>query len=306
MSNDLFSFTKMTAAGNDFICVDNTDGRYDHIFHNGALARLARLLCRRGLSVGADGLVFAEKSAPGEPFDLCARFIEPDGSEAKLCGNGTACFVYWAWRKGLTRSDEAYVSTKAGATRGVITSKSPPVVRVCIPIPRDIRGGIQLEVLGRDFDLDYAITGVPHVVAFVDHVDSYDVAAVGEAVRRHPSFTPDGVNANFTEVLGVGSISNRTFEFGVEAETLACGTGSATAAIFAALRGNWPDSYFDGTEPVSVRVRSGGRIRVWFECPDRENFKDVCIEAEIAEVYHAELAGETLAQAIAIIHDTPS
>ncbi|MDT8389990.1 MAG: diaminopimelate epimerase [Lentisphaeria bacterium] len=300
LQNDI-PFHKLHSAGNDFVCVDNLDGRFNGLIKDGHMVDFVRKICRRGLGVGADGLILACERGTGAGVDIIARFLEPDGSEAKLCGNGTACFTYWCVNQGLLDGPQVTILTGAGTATGRILTDQPlGSVRVCVPNPRHLTWGIELMAAGRPWTVDYADTGVPHAVIFPDEpLDTVDVTTYGSAIRHHPRFAPDGVNANFVEVLAEGHIAVRTFEFGVESETLACGTGSAAAAIVTALKNRWPKDYLTGKKPVSARVRGGATLNVWFELDTTGNVTDVCLETRVVPVYNACLSPEFLA----ITHD---
>ena len=281
-------FSKLSGSGNDFICIDNRDGSFDELLADrAATVRLARTLCRRGLSVGADGIIFASPSEVGDLADVMARFVEADGSEAELCGNGTACFTRWILDLGWPGSGELRILTGAGVVRGSRTESD--YIKVCIPFLVDRLRDQELFVCGRKCTYDYAVTGVPHVVTYVKDIDAVNVAELGPGWRHHPHFAPRGVNANFVEHVGEGRIAIRTFEFGVEAETFACGTGSATAAYFAARRFGWPQEYLRGQRPILVTARSGDLLKVWITVDDRGEISDLCLETVVRYVYRGQL-----------------
>ncbi|RPI64361.1 MAG: diaminopimelate epimerase [Planctomycetaceae bacterium] len=291
-------FAKLSGGGNDFICIDNRDGRYDALIDQpDAVGHFARSICRRGLSIGADGVIFAcSVDELGDFADLAARHFEPNGQDAELCGNGAACFTRWATDNGWVPRKEVKILTTAGVVRGNRIDND--YVRVCIPLPEDIQTNFQITAAGRTWDCDFAVTGVPHVVTFVNNLEDLNIATVGPAIRYHRRFEPRGANADFAQVLDVGCLSLRTWEFGVEGETLACGTGSAAAAILAAKRFGWPKEYLTGQSPVLVRAHSGDVLRVYFTSHDDGTVTDVCIETFVRFAYngtlHPELAGEAL------------
>jgi diaminopimelate epimerase len=287
-------FCKLSAGGNDFICLDNTTGEYEALLSSPALACFVRALCRRGLAVGADGVIFACPKGRSRSAAIRARFLEPDGSEAELCGNGAACFTYWVTDKRLVRDRHLAILTAAGVAHGCrLRSERGDAtrVRVCVPVPRVLELGVLVEAKGRVWALDHIVTGTPHAVAFVQNLQALDVAHWGPGIRHHPHFQPRGVNANFVQVLGVGQLAVRTFEFGVEAETLACGTGSAAAAIAACLREDWPRPYRTWARPVLVQTRGGETLRVRFTICGRR-VTDVCLETRVRAVYEGTLRPE--------------
>jgi len=289
-------FAKLSGSGNDFICIDARDGRFDDLLADEErLARFAAVLCDRHVGVGADGVIFAFE--PDDPSaDIAVRFLEPDGSEAELCGNGSACLTRWAIESGWVDGRELRIRTISGAARGRISSDG--YTHVCIPEPRDLATDIEVTAAGRRWRLDYALTGVPHAVAFVDDVEALDVERVGGAIRHHERFAPRGVNVNFTQVVEPGLLAVRTFEFGVEGETLACGTGAATAALMAALRFGWPEDYLSKGEPVRVRARSGDVLKLYLLVKDRREVEKACLESVVRFLFqgqvHADLAERAL------------
>jgi len=249
-------FAKLSGSGNDFICVDNHSGRFDGLIDSPPrITHFARTICCRSLGVGADGLIFASGPEIEGAADVAATFVETDGSLTELCGNGTACFVHWAIDAGLVADGEVKVLTPAGVVVG--RRSDGQYIRVCIPLPEEMLTGLEISAAGRSWQCDYAVTGVPHLIAYVDDVEAVDIAHCGPAIRHHEQFQPRGVNANFVQVLEPGRIAVRTYEVGVEGETLACGTGSTAAAILAALRFDWPKKFITGDEPVLVHARSG-------------------------------------------------
>ncbi len=299
-------FSKLSGSGNDHICIDNRDRRYDPIVQDPVrVGRLVRALCRRRLSIGADGVIFACPMDPDvEEFaDVAARFFDADGTEAELCGNGTACFTHWVVANGWLASKEIQILTSAGVVRGQNGQDNGGYVRVCIPLPEDIRHDLHVTTSRATFSCDYVVTGVPHLVTYVDDVEQVDVARVGADLRHHEMFQPRGVNVNFVEVIEEGHIANRTFEFGVEDETLACGTGSASAAILTALRYNWDRRFLSGDEPVLVSPRSGQTLRVWFEIGPAGKVVDLCLDSTVRYLYSGSVHPELLIEAVG---DEPS
>ncbi|MCL2700175.1 MAG: diaminopimelate epimerase [Phycisphaerae bacterium] len=287
------TFTKLSGSGNDFICLANLDGRYDALLGDRRrLADFARALCRRGLGIGADGLVFACPPEIESAADVSAHFMEPDGSESELCGNGTACFVKFLIDGGHVTARDLRILTPAGVVRG--RPVDGEYVRVCIPIPTEIRHNVELHVEGtpKPMRCDVAVTGTPHAVIFVDDVDRVNMPHLGPLVRHHPHFGPRGANVNFVQVLGPGRLAIRTWEFGVESETLACGTGSATAAVMASLRNDWPAAFTNGDASIDLRVHSGDTLRVWLT-RQGDTITDLCLDSIVRTVFHGTLAEET-------------
>jgi len=284
-------FAKLSGSGNDFVCIDNRDGRFDAMLADGPRREhFARLLCRRSMGIGADGVILACKPEIEEVADVGARFFEADGSEAALCGNGTACFTRWAFDGGFVANSSIRILTPAGVV--VAERGGGAYIVVCIPAPQDVRRGLCVHVDGFPMACDYVVTGVPHLVTLVEDVDAIDMPRLGPALRHHRRFQPAGVNANFVQVLGEGELAVRTWEFGVEGETLACGTGSAAAAILTALRNDWPKEYRSHKKPITVHARSGDLLRVYFTQADDGAITDVCLETVVRFLFSGTMSGE--------------
>lgn len=252
------NFTKMNGAGNDFVLVDNRD-------HSLNLSRdqIARL-CDRHRGVGADGLLLVE---PAGEADFRMRYYNSDGGEADMCGNGARCFARFAAR--LLPAHPGVLSFETPA--GIIMARfGESTVTINMSAPRDFRPPIPLAIAGSTFTVHSLNTGVPHAVAFVDDVASIDVRSLGAAIRSHETFAPKGTNANFAQKLPDGSLALRTYERGVEDETLACGTGVCAAALIHHLQ--------DGAaSPVSVRVKGGETLEVAFTRTEDGLFSEVTL-----------------------------
>lgn len=214
-------FWKMHGAGNDFILVDDRNLGFPV-----ADTAFIRRICDRRRGVGSDGLLLIQPSAAG---NIKMRFFNPDGSPADMCGNGARCLARLAFELGAAPADMR-IETPAGPVRAEVL---PPLVRLYLTPPKDWRLNLQVSWQGREIPLHFVNSGVPHAVCPVADVAAVDVAAFGSFIRRHPLFQPQGTNADFIQVTGPGSLAIRTYERGVEAETLACGTGIVAAALVA-------------------------------------------------------------------------
>ncbi len=252
------SFVKMSGAGNDFVVLDNRNGSIGEA----EKPPLARRACRRKIGVGADGLILIEGSGAERDADYVMRYFNADGSEGELCGNGTRCAAVFAREIGAAGRSQR-VATPAGVLRADILGGPPPgrlaagaaTVRVAMAPPGPIRRLRLSDLPGGEAELFALEVGVPHAIEVVRDVSLVDVDRRGSAIRRHPAF-PAGANANFIALdERAGEIRLRTFERGVEAECLSCGTG-ATAAVTVAHR------FFDWPPAVPVRVASGDRIHI--------------------------------------------
>ncbi len=269
------SFTKLSGSGNDFIFIDNRGLDYQA----DAMIGFVQKVCRRGQSVGADGLMFIE---PSDRADFKWRFFNADGSEAEMCGNGGRCAARFARELGIA-TDAVSFETIAGV---IDATMSDSRVKLRMTQPFDYRPGVALDVNAKRVVVDHLNTGVPHSVDFVEDAEAVDVVADGRAIRTHDAFAPAGANANFVQPGGEGSLILRTYERGVENETLACGTGAVAAAILAAARGLVEP-------PVDVRVRSGEVLKIYFEGAGAD-VRDVYMEGETRLVYQGEMTEEAL------------
>ena len=241
----IIEFTKMNGAGNDFVMVDNRDGSRS-LEH----AQIARL-CARHRGIGSDGLIAVEGSSEA----LRMRYYNADGGEAEMCGNGARCFARFAARL-LGRSEGVLqFLTMAGPISAELLGN---LVRLSMSKPHSLQLAHALQILGKDREVHSINTGVPHAVVFVGDLEITPVVQEGRALRHHQRFAPAGTNANFVEVLQApGSLAIRTYERGVEDETLACGTGVVASALIHHLRTGAPS-------PVRVRVRGGDTLDVGF------------------------------------------
>jgi len=242
----MLKFTKMNGAGNDFVMLDNLDGRLQL-----GSAQIA-LLCDRHRGVGADGVLIAEPPANGADFRM--RYFNADGGEAEMCGNGARCFARYASR--LTgKQGPVSFETPAGVIRARCEGAD---VRLAMSQPRDLALDIPIQLPGASLVVHSVNTGVPHAVVFVEDLENADIRGLGSALRHHPHFAPKGTNVNFVQIMGPGVVAIRTYERGVEDETLACGTGVVATALIVHERHDFPS-------PVSVRVRGGDTLLVAFE-----------------------------------------
>ena len=253
----MLRFTKMNGAGNDFVLLDNRSGEI-------ALTRqqIARL-CDRHRGVGADGVLILEPAANGADFRM--RYYNADGGEAEMCGNGARCFARYASRTAGPLENVSF-ETPAGVIGAELRGE---LVRLKMSEPKDLRIGLKLTIEGQKIEADYVDSGVPHVVIPVPSIDSVDVHSLGAKLRFHPQFAPRGANANFRVQRGPRQIAIRTYERGVEAETLACGTGVVASAIVFAARENVPG-------PIEVIVRGGDTLEVNFQ-RNGDAFSDVTL-----------------------------
>jgi diaminopimelate epimerase len=239
-------FTKMNGAGNDFILLDNRAGKISL-----TPAHIVRL-CDRHRGIGADGLIALVPCASGKA-DWAWLFFNSDGSAGEMCGNGARCFARFVQKAvGLTR--DFTFETGAGVIRASFSGKR---VTVNLTQPKDLRLNQQVPLSSGPATIHSLNTGVPHAVLYVPDADQAMVQTLGPEIRRHAHFGPRGTNVNFVQVLGPNSIRVRTFERGVEGETLACGTGVTASALISARVHKF-------TSPVTVQVQGGDTLEVSF------------------------------------------
>jgi diaminopimelate epimerase len=283
VSDQHIHFCKMTGSGNDFILIDNRDQKLDST----DCRELVRLACRRKLSVGADGLIFIENDPE---VDFKWRFYNSDGSEAEMCGNGARCAARYAYLQGIVRSEKIAFRTLAGIIYAEITDQR---VKIQVSPPAGLQMNFPLEANGTVYDLCFINTGVPHVVYLLggeQELEAADVFNIGRAFRYHERFQPAGSNVNFAIVEDMHRMAVRTYERGVEAETLACGTGSVASALVASAA-------MRVASPVEVKTRSGETLTIYFNQESHDgviHFRDVCLEGDAKVVYEADLWNETL------------
>jgi diaminopimelate epimerase len=241
-------FWKMHGAGNDFILLDHT--------RSAAWAippRQIRAWCQPHTGVGADGLIILQPpQSPGPHFRM--QFFNPDGAEASMCGNGARCVARFACDHGIAPSN-MHFETGAGHMQATVGARG---VTLEMPIPTDIRIGQELRIDQLLQAFDFADTGVPHAILVCPDTDQIDILNLGSAIRRHPHFSPDGTNVDFVQVQPGNRLRIRTYERGVEAETLACGTGVAAAAVVTVCRGLVQS-------PVQVQTAGGDVLSVSVE-----------------------------------------
>ncbi|MDR2617126.1 MAG: diaminopimelate epimerase [Endomicrobium sp.] len=255
------NFSKLTAAGNDFVLIDNRND----IIPKDNYQSLAKKLCDRKYSIGADGLILLENS---ENKDFKMKYLNSDGSHACMCGNGGRSVARFAYDLGIVGSKMVF-ETNAGVVNAEILSQN--TVKLGLYIPKDLKQNIKLQVEDKSFNVDFINTGVPHVVVFVDDAESVDVFKYGKLIRNSEIFSPQGTNVNFVQVLDKNKLLVRTYERGVEGETLACGTGITASGIISVLKGF-------AKSPVKVVSRGGNELSVSFDIDSSLQISNVVLE----------------------------
>lgn len=270
---DEIPFAKMSGSGNDFIVIDHRAP----FLPEAGIAGFVRAVCRRRLSIGADGLILLE---PSGRADFRWRFFNADGSTAAMCGNGARCAARFAVLCGI-RGPEVRFETGAGVIEARVEGRR---VRIRMTDPGPIEEEVDLELSSGRFAARRIDTGVPHAVVILPAVEGLDVEGLGAEIRRHPAFAPEGVNADFICPDGRGGIAIRTYERGVEGETLACGTGAVAGALVAAKT-------LGLRSPVEALTRGGERLRVFFEGAGG-SFRNVFLEGEARLIYRGVMTPE--------------
>lgn len=263
-------FYKMSGSGNDFILIDNRDG----IVEDQYLKQLVVGACRRKMSVGADGLLLIENSSRA---DFKWRFYNADGSRAEMCGNGARCAGRFAFISGITGPELTFETDVGVVTAEVIDDQ----VKIGMTDPTDLRENQTLRVGETNFPYDFINTGVPHVVLNTDDIEGIGVVELGRAIRNHEAFLPTGTNVNFVKRMGHNTIAVRTYERGVEDETLACGTGCVASSLIMCLKNQL-------VSPVNVKTRSNVMLRVYYTFEDG-TFTRIYLEGDARVIYHGTL-----------------
>ena len=266
-------FSKLSGSGNDFILIDNRGG----IVATEDLPGLARVLCRRKFSVGADGLIAIEDT---ETADFRWQFHNADGSPAEMCGNGGRCAARFAVERGIAGPRHCF-ETLAGTIRAEVKERR---VKLEMSLPTDLCLQVDIPLasgLRRGASVN---TGVPHVVLSEEDLEAVDVKFLGREIRNHSLFSPAGTNANFISRTGESSLYVRTYERGVEDETMACGTGAVAGALIAAC-------WWGLVSPVEVRTTGGEILQIHFS-REGERFEDVFLEGDTVWVYDAHCVDE--------------
>lgn len=261
------NFYKMVASGNDFVLIDRRKEKFVPNKKN------IQAICRHKFGVGSDGVLLIEKS---RKCDFRMRIFNPDGSEPKMCGNGARCSAYYFF----LNSKKQAISIETGA--GLLEAKrsGKGVIKIKMTDPHSFETDLQLNVNGTKYITNYINTGVPHAVIFSNDIDKLDIDDIGSKVRFHENFSPEGTNVDFVKILDKDNIQIRTYERGVENETLACGTGSVAAAV---VFGNeTPEINFKRV--VSVHTRSGEILKVYFAFKENK-FSNVWLEGKARLVY---------------------
>jgi len=264
------SFSKLSGAGNDFIIIDN---REHAIPEN--ITEFVQKVCARRVSAGADGLLLVENS---EIADFKMRYFNSDGSEVETCGNGARCIAKFAYLEKVVNSDKMEFETRAGIYTALILENT---VKLRMGNATGLRLNFPIALTDKTYTISFVNSGVPHAVFFVDDLENTEVFRMGRETRYHKDFQPAGTNANFIKIRDRNSLDIRTYERGVEDETLACGTGCIASSIVAAAIGK-------ADSPVAAYTRGGYILKIYFTLtPD--GAKDVYLEGDARVIYKGHL-----------------
>ena len=254
-------FTKMSGTGNDFVVIDNREG----ILPGARKQAFVRRVCAAKTSIGADGVIFIENS---KIADFRWDFFNADGSSAEMCGNGSRCVARYAFEHRIT-PDKLTFETIAGNISAQVNGES---VKVRLNSPEGFRQNVGVPLEGGIIKVDIINTGVPHAVIYSDDVEAEDLSNIGSGIRGHATFAPTGTNVDFVQIIDRHTIKIRTYERGVEGETLACGTGAVASAILANRKGLVE-------APVLVQIASGETLKIFFDATSGNgSFGEVFLE----------------------------
>jgi diaminopimelate epimerase len=265
------AFTKMNGAGNDFILIDNRSGQVR------LTPEQVVRLCHRQRGIGADGLFLLVPARKGSA-EWAWDFYNSDGSTADMCGNGARCFARFI-QKTIGAKERTSFETGAGVIKAVFDGE---LVTVNLTEPKDLRLAQSVALGAGPAEIHSLNTGVPHAVLFVKDADQAMVQPLGSEIRYHQHFAPKGTNVNFVQLRGPNAIRVRTYERGVEGETLACGTGVTASALIAARLHSF-------ASPVQVQVQGGDILEVRFE-RDVDSFRNVSLKGPADFVFEGTIS----------------
>ena len=268
-------FAKMAGGGNDFVVIDNRSGRVTNP------EELTRRICIPHMSVGADGLILVERS---ERASAKMIYYNADGTRADFCANGTRCAVRFALLAGLG-SHRMTIETDMGIMNAEVDHGG--MVTLSVKSPTDVQLDKPLRIGDRTIQGAFMFIGVPHYVVFLHGgLWQNDIVPLGRSIRQHPDLHPHGANANFVVIRDEHAIEVRTYERGVEAETLSCGSGVVSSVSASALFGKV-------TSPVKVLTRSGISFEVTFK-RDGNELRDMRLRGDARVVYRGSMTSETI------------
>ena len=252
-------FDKYQGAGNDFVIVNNLDGKHD--LSGEQIARL----CDRRFGIGADGLILVEKS---NDADFAMKFYNSDGKTASMCGNGGRCIARYAFERGIAPETMKFTADDGIHEAKIIDSENVRIKMIDVCDIKVFDDGM------------WANTGVPHFVKFVDNIDDVDIDIEGRQIADDKRFAPERTNANFTD--NANGFRLRTYERGVEGETLACGTGTVATALCI-------NTKYKTQSPITLKAK-GGLLKVYFE-KNNNGYENIWLEGAAIKVFEGETNG---------------
>lgn len=271
-------FAKFVAAGNDFVIINNFDKKI--LPKN--YSKLAKMMCEPKFGIGADGFLIIEKTLRKD-CEFKMVYYNSDGSFATMCGNGARCIAYYAYELELC---EEIVNFETSV--GVVTCKIKKgnKVKLKLPDPKHTKLDMNIKLEnGKELSVSFINTGVPHTVVFVDDIEKIDVINIGRQIRYHKIFMPEGTNVDFVKIKDEHTIYVRTYERGVEGETLSCGTGVSASAIVSSLK-----SFVE--PPVKCITRSGEVLTIGFTKNPPEDMispvSNLYLEGKVYHVFDGE------------------
>lgn len=258
---EVIPFVKYHGAGNDFILIDDMGGEWGSKLSKEWIEKT----CDRHKGIGADGLMLLQESDKGADFFM--RYFNSDGKPSTFCGNGGRCIVSFAYALGVHEGKCKFLGTDGWHTGEIL---QPGLVKISM---QDVNGYQKI-----DADTYVLQTGSPHYVKFVEDVDAVDVFNEGRRIRNGAEF-PEGINVNFVQRVSEGELRIRTYERGVENETLACGTGVVAAAVAGSLRSG------SNLNTWSVHARGGDLSVEFSHSLDSDQYKNVSLQGPVKRVF---------------------
>jgi diaminopimelate epimerase len=257
-----YQFYKYQGAGNDFVIIDNRNFHFDS-----SNEQLVSFLCDRRFGIGADGLMLVE---PDNLAEFKMRYFNSDGREASMCGNGGRCISAFAVHQKLVKNPDLFVFNAVDGLHEASWKNGIVWLRM-----------MDVTTIQKTADAYFLNTGSPHHVTFVDTTETIDVYSIGKSIRYSAPYSPEGTNVNFVQIVSPSEINVRTYERGVENETLACGTGVVASAISTALKTGQGNNF-------RINVK-GGNLSVKFEQVGASHFTNIYLIGPAEFVFSGEI-----------------
>ncbi|MFI0434432.1 MAG: diaminopimelate epimerase [Parachlamydiaceae bacterium] len=263
-------FAKYEACGNDFILFDNRH-------HNFPLNQaLIQRLCHRQIGIGADGLILLENPTTIQAH-VRFRIFNCDGHEAEMCGNGIRCLIKWMKNRGFDH-DVYFIETMHNTLKGSLTH-----LGICVEMgtPQHIQYHIPLQFEGSSLNASFIHIGVPHTILFTEDIENIKIKELGHYIRHHSLWSPEGTNLTIAQKTKKNNLTVRTYERGVEGETLACGTGATAAALAAA-------HHYNMKAPITVQTRLGDELTIGFIF-ENQKFSEITLTGPAHPIFTGEI-----------------